>query len=262
MASIAEELQEVRSTKREIASAIEEMGVDVPAKTTFREYANLIGDIVTTPTLKGLKKALQNGSAPEKYPVGTTLPDTYADYDSPWTVMDYAQATLADNTVNNGAYLVRLIAEPNSIFGQNANYGNSTVNTFLNSEYLTKCTSDFRDLVTEIKVPFFDGTIDTTTNAKCWLLSATEIMNQGRNHIEGFGFELWKQRTGLSSPDGLGANNAGRIMRNRDGVAQLWWTRSWYNSSNLVAVNTNGGTGSSTPPTSYGLVVACFLRSN
>lgn len=257
-------------TKAGLKAAIEAQGVEV-GDVPFRQYAKLIRNISTVPTLTRLKEDLDSGTAANKYPVGKEVIDIYDGYDSPWTIMHYGTATVAGGATKEGAYLVRLIAEPLAVFGLNQNYGSanwrtSKVRPYLNSTYLGKCTDEFRSIVSPIFVPYYGGssTLQTILDT-CWLLSATEVMGVGYNgQKEGFAFDLWKQRTGLVSPNN--ANNAGRIIHDRNGIPQAWWLRTAGNSTSTVDyiydVNSSGGVATSSSNKSEGLVVACFIAKD
>lgn len=266
MDSIADELNLLRSTKSEIKTAITDMGVEV-GNVPFRKYAELIGNIATS-ELAMLKKALRDGTAKSKYPVGNNISDQYNNHESPWTVMDYKTAKLANKLTKDGVYLVRLIPEVTSPFG-NKDYAQSQVHQLLNSGYLSKCSKDFKKLVTEIAVPYntaadiHTSQNNTTVKAKCWLLSATEIMGKSEaGYEEGVAFELWKQRTGLSIPSN--GQNGGRILRDSKGNIAEWWTRTPYdyNSIALYYVRKWGDiwTGAESSP-KY-LVVGCFIAKD
>lgn len=271
MEEINVKLNYLKDTKELIRQAIIDKDVDVPKSAPFSAYPDYIKEITTVPTFESLKKALNNGTAKQKFPVGTEVPDTYDGTSSPWTVMDYGEATLSDGSKNNGLYLVRLIANLSELFttaSSNWRFYPSEIYTFLNETYLNHCSEEFKAMVEQVQVPYYYQGIKYAF-CKCWLLSNTEIIGVAKENYadakwqEGYQFELWKQRTGLSEPNN-NANN-GRIIKGDDNVVKEWWTRTTASGVNYV--NTTGAIVQYSN-TSYiktlkkNLVVACFIRSD
>lgn len=204
--------------------------------------------------------AAQRGQALE---IGTELEDYVDGVLNPLLIAHYGTARFPDGATHNGFYCFRKFVQPTAqAFGSNVDYTTSTVHSLLNGALLEKCSEDFRKYVAEIAVPYYkNGSTLVEVNAKQFLMSETEIMGVNGNsntRVEGVAWDLWKKRTGLTSPS-HSANN-GRVMTDKDGNTVWWWLRSWYSSSYVCGVGTYGTTyGSYTPSNAYGVVSACFF---
>lgn len=211
-------------------------------------------------TLTNLKSTLDTGNAEETFPIGTEITDTWNNEDIKWTVMDYGTATLANGTTKQGVYLTCLTPNLTSVAG-NAVYGSSTINTYLNSTFLDSCSADLKNMISEIKVPYYDGSSDTTTDAKIWVPGINEIMGSDSNIGNGSNFDLWKQRTGLTT--GNGSANTGRILKTASGTAVDWWLRDYSSSAGLYCVNTSGAVkGAGSVMLNYYLIPCVFIAKN
>lgn len=213
-------------------------------------------DSIPTNTLAGLKAALKNGTAQEKFPVGHEIPDTYAGNSNPLVVAQYL------NPNNNSKYggaegviLIRKYVEPasyvfSSVGPAAIDYATSDVLTFLKTNYLQNCSDDLKSLVSPLAVPYYvyDGTniYDdsklTYVRSEWNLCSGTEILNPRAYSGEGIAFDIWKQRMGYSSPND--APTQGRVVLGIDGEAKYWWERSFAASApyNVCYVSTSGDT--------------------
>lgn len=268
MTSIAEELQEVRSTKSGIAGAIKEMGVEVPTNTPFRRYPELIGEIVTTPTLKGLKRALKNGDAAEKFPLNSEIGDVWNNEENPWIIAHYGTATLVSGENISGAYLFRkFVTSPNQQVWNSAQessvyYGASSLNGYLRNEYISGCSDELKDIATEIVVPFHISDTQTgSANAMFFAPSVTEIYGtRGGFHDEGSYWEAFKIRTGWDNPSDN--NTGGRTIGTNSGGAYDWWTRTKLGGLTAEYVNSNGGIGDGRVNLKKAVIVACFIGGN
>lgn len=218
---------------------------------------------VRTSAAGDIAKAIRLAQRGESLEIGTELEDYYDGNLNPLLIAHYGMATYPDGSVHNGIYTFRKYVEPTAqSFGSSVDYSTSTIHNLLNSTLLDKCSDQFKKYVAEIAVPYYkNGNTLVSVNAKQWLMSETEIMGVNGNNntkVEGVAFDLWKKRTGLTAPSS-GSNN-GRIMYGRDGTAYWWWLRSWYSSSYVCSVYTNGDTGNlHTPSNAGGVVPACFI---
>lgn len=270
--TVAGELKQIINTKQALASAITEMGVEVPNKTPFRKYSELIGDITTTPTLDSLKKALNNGTAMKKFPVMTEIPDIYDGNENPLFIAQYLTATNNSSYGNaEGVILLRKFVEPVSqTYGANAQYEQSTIKSLLDNAYFNKCSDELKSVISEIDIPYYNLSADTVVNlrSKLFLPSATELCGYpgtGIKIYEGIGWEYFVNKTGLLP---IGPNNenysnnndnSGRIMSGRDGINYNIWLRSRANHSNVMYVTTNGAIKNVGPTAKYGIIHACFM---
>lgn len=124
------------------------------------------------PTLAGLKRALNDGTAKEKYPVGTDLEtgDT-----AKWKVVHYGNAS-PYNVDKMGAFLVRTrslstTTKWNSSY-DNGKYAGSLAASAL-ATFSRSLPEEFRNNITSIKVQGQDSTDTLTT--KLWVMSAFEL---------------------------------------------------------------------------------------
>lgn len=210
-----------------------------------------------------IPKAIMAAKRGEPLTIGTELEDYLDGILNPLLIAHYGTAKFTDGTIHNGFYCFRKFAQPAAqAFGSSVDYTISTIHNLLNGSLLEKCSDDFRKYVAEIAVPYYkNGSTLVDVNAKQFLMSETEIMGiNGNNNtkVEGEAWDLWKQRTGFTSPSS-GANN-GRVMKDTSGNNVWWWLRSWYSSSYVCAVSTHGGSAYYGGPSSAGGVVsACFF---
>lgn len=260
--SIADNLNRIINAKTAIRQAIIDKGVEVSDAEKLDTYHNYIDQIGTSKTpLRMLKASLDAGTAETDYPIGTEIADEYDGANAPLIVAYYGEATLPNGTTTQGVYLFRSYVLFSRRIGTSSNYAASEINGYLNSEYINSCSTDLNDLATEISVPFYLTTTNyQPVNAKHFLMSATELAGTS-SVIEGSVWPVWSVRGG-----GTGASqlNAGRIVKNNDGVAQYYWTRT-VGTGGTICVRPDGYTytnTTNTPGTSYGIVPACFIAKS
>lgn len=260
--SIADNLNRIINAKTAIRQAIIDKGVEVPDAEKLDTYHSYIDQIGTSKTpLRMLKASLDAGTAETDYPIGTEIADEYDGADAPLIVAYYGEATLPNGTTTQGVYLFRSYALFSRRIGTNSDYAASEINSYLNDEYINSCSTDLNELATEISVPFYLTTTNyQPVNAKHFLMSATELAGTS-SVIEGSVWPVWSVRGG-----GTGASqlNAGRIVKNNDGVAQYYWTRT-VGTGGTICVRPDGYTYTNTtnaPGTSYGIVPACFIAKS
>lgn len=265
--TIAGELGQILDTKRRLREVIAQYNDIITEQTPFRQYAQLIREIVTAPTLAGLKKALNRGNAAEKYPIGTEIEDTWNGQSNPLTVAHYTNITLANGTVKPGAYLVRKYVEPVSqqySTTQYRYYTNSAVKAYLEGEYLQKCSAETKGLISQIKIiwmePNYLGGFDRKEMAaRFFLMSGIEIGGT-KNTGEGVFWSYWKQKLGISTPSDQYTNK--RIVRSRDGVARRISLRTNYPSGGMdwtSYVGTVGEVSNGSLNDEYGVLPACAI---
>lgn len=207
-------------------------------------------------TLDDLLTALRDGTAETEFPVNTQIDDyTNGSYD-PWLVGHYgAQYGNSDVT---GAYLYRKYVHPvDMAWGSGDNYGESAINTYLNTTYLNSCSDDIKNNVAEIDLPLVNG----TTPAKMFLMSAAEVMGMSTGYAGGVAWDGWKERTGLTSPSTQ--PNAGRVMAKGEianGSGDAWRLRTeMENNSGEASVTFDGAIRGITSSVDAGIVPACFV---
>lgn len=258
-----EELTRIQEAKASMRQSIINKGVDVPEDAKIEMYPDYIAQIVgggggydpNNPTLEGLKAAIDAGDY-AAFPVGTEIPDTYDGNSNPLIVAQYLDST------NNSAYggaegviLVRKYVEPTSQqFGSSVDYATSVVRTFLDTTYLNSCSDELKSVISELRIT----TYRTLINSKWFLMSGVE-MGGAYSHGEGFFWDYWKQKTGLSSPN---ANaNVGRVLTDRVGTSHSVWSRSKY-MFNVYYVQTSGSFGSDNYTKLFGVLPACFIAKS
>lgn len=212
--------------------------------------------------MAGLKRALKFGNAEEKYPIGTEIPDTWNGNNNPLIVGQYLDSS--NSSLYGGAegailirkYLLDSVVTP---FGNSNNYPDSTIRSFLINDYANNCSSELQLLSSTILLPWSATHIED----KYFVMSTTEMVGASTS-AEGIAFELWKQRTALTTPNNN--DNAGRVMRTADGVVGNYWLRTARrSSSNLLAnyvysagnIATNGDT-----RTNNYILPACFIAKD
>lgn len=240
-------------------------GVEVPEDVMIEDLPEYIAQIGTgeswdpeNPTLEGLKYAINNDI---DVAVGTEIPDTYDGNDNPLIVaqkLDSSNNSAYDGAL--GVILIRKYVEPISQeFGSSSDYNASVIKNFLDTTCYDNCSDSLKTVAADINIPYYNGSSMTTVTGKLFPMSAYEVCNQGNNDTEGIMWDLWKQKTGLSSPDAMSANNSGRIMRDRDGTARNVWLRTRYSSSRVCNVYTGGSVGTTTLNYNFGVLPACFI---
>lgn len=213
------------------------------------------------PTLEGLKAAVDAGDY-EAFPVGTKIADVWDDESNPLIVSQYLDST------NNEAYggaegviCVREYVSPTApfTFGDTTNYDSSSVKEYLDTVYLDKCSSSLKNVISEIKVPWWNGSSMLSLASKFFLMGVGEVC--GDYTSEGIIWDYWKQVTGFSTPST--AANEGRTPRSSSGAVQYVWLRSRSSSSYVRAIAYNGSIISAVPSnTSVGILPACFIAKS
>lgn len=143
------------------------------------------------------------------------------------------------------------IAENQQWDSSNVNdYENSTVNAYLNGDWLTRYDPDVVEAIVQAKIPYRAGSGTSTTvtsgsnglSVKAFLLSATECSFNMSNMPVNEGAEM-EYFSGCSDD---GADS--RRIANLGGAVSVWWLRSPHpsGSNRALGVNSIGsGTGNS-----------------
>lgn len=270
--TIATELQRIIDAKAAIKAAIIEKGVDVPDTEKLDVYHEYIDQITggggswnpDNPTLEGLIDAVKKGMIPED---GIEIPDTYDGNNSPLIVaqvLDGSPSAYKDASGKDakGVVLIRKFVEPTSqTFGSSVRYNESAVFDMLNGTYYNNCSEMLRSAISDISVPYYDGSSINTVTGLWHIPSGIEV-GATYNDGEGVFWELFKQITGLSSASNSSVR--GRIFNNRAGAAKNYWLRSRMSGSYVGYVN--GATGniitSAAPTVSNGVLPFCFISSS
>lgn len=260
-------------------NAVDEMGGDIPPNKNLANLPEGIASIPTGPSLKGLISSINDGTVQEKYPIGTTIPDIYNGQSNPLVVMKYLGGTGAIYTAEDGSYLYGAIlqrsyvTDVNQIWNgsDNTNYNVSTINTFLNNTYLTRCSDAIRDAITPIKASTVISSGTAKVSCKWFLPSLEEVYGVASaaggpgTGKEGGASQYWKDKTGLSAP--TNNSNSGRIVKqgSNDGQAASWWlrTRSSDDVVDAWRVTINGGIDQyNVFKTGVGVLPCCIVAKN
>lgn len=265
--TIASDLTRIKDAKAAIRQAIIDKGVEVPETEKLDTYYSYIDQITGKPsgptgdgTLADLKLALSTENPAEYYPVGTEIPDTYDGNDNPLIVAQYLNSS--NNSTYGGAVgviLMRKYVEPTSqVFGTNNDYRTSTVKSYLDTTYLDNCSSELKSIISDINIPwYYSSTGYTTVTSRWFLMSDREVNSLLWTQVEGFAWDYWKQKTGLSSPN---ANaNPGRILYASEGAPSTSLLRSNGGSTSIGYVQNTGRIFYTTPTSSAGVLPACFI---
>lgn len=273
-----DELARLQNAKATMRQAIIDKGVDVPENIMIEDFPQYIAQIEAdvpdpeNPSIRNMKLALQMGVAEEYYPVSTQMPDTYDGHQNDWIVAQYGTAKV-DGADVAGVYLVRQYVDPSTgiAFDEdgNNNYGLSSLLAFMNGSYLEKCSNGIKRYATEISVPYdTGGAMPSYVTSKMFAMSATNVCGQSDivTNQEGIMWDLWKQRTGLTTPSN--AANAGRIVNDINGQARPFWLRTRESTGSSVLVGTargnDGSIWSAAPPMypNVGVLAACFISAD
>lgn len=220
--------------------------------------------IVQTNPIVEFKKALDNGTAEQDYPVGTEIPDKWDGEDNPLIVAQYLDDS--NNSEYGGArggVLIRKYAttETYAFSDQYADYQTSPIRSYLDTEYLDKTSDELKPFISEISIPVVDYyKVHGQVDSKWFLMSSTEVCAV-ESLSTGIIWDYWKKQTGWTS--GSNAPNAGRIVYDRNGAAQFYWLRSCYSASNEYAMDKTGYVGGYNARNySFSLLPACFIAKS
>lgn len=268
--ALSDDLESMYKHTKDVYDSVALLGGTNPENKNLENLAEVISNVPLkpsydpeNPTLEGLKAALDAGDY-TAFPAGTEIPDTYNGQSNPLVVAQYLDST------NNSAYggaegviLVRKYVEPiEQIFGSSVDYTTSTIKNFLDTTYYNNCSNDLKSIISDIGVPYYNGSSTTAVTSKLFLMSDREICANYSStaRIEGEMWDYWKQKTGLSSPSN--ATYSGRIMKDRSGTDRNVWLRSRYNSNTVCYVTTSGAVPSFGPSYHLSVLPACFIAKD
>lgn len=274
----ADLLSELNQNLLDYYAAVEAKGGTVPEEKNTNNLVTALESIpmssVVVYTISALQEAINNGTAQEKYPAGTEIPDTWSGNDNPLIVAQYLDGTSsayknASGSNAEGVLLVRKYVEPllkqwNS--GGVVNYSDCTINYYLEDDYYANSSEELKQYISTVRIQFYTYNGMNVTLPKHWfLMSAYEVCNQGTNGAvgyEGIVWDYWRQQTGLSSPDRQLTSNDGRIMKDRSGTVQSVWLRSLYNASSVDYIGPSGEIEGISPTMNFGVLPACFIAKS
>ena len=172
-----------------------------------------------------------------------------------------------DSSCEGTWVLRKYIAENMQWHSSNVNdYANSTVNAYLNGDWMDRYDADVAEAIKQVKIPYRAGsgygkTVTSGASglaAKIFLLSSTEV-----NLVHGY--EPTNEGACLSYFSGTAQNGAdNKRVAKLNGSATIWWLRSPYCSSSggssyALFVGTSGGWSRDNCSSSYGIRPALIL---
>lgn len=251
--------------------AIDEMGGDTSAPHNLQNLAEAILSIPTGPAVpKSLEELKQMVNRGREIVVGTEIPDVYDGHSNPLIVAQNLNPT--NNSAYDGVEGVILVRKYTEAYGQqfnpstSTNYITSAIKSFLDNEYLNRCNETLRNIISQINIPYYNGSSMTQVASKWFLLSAYEVCNKGELgtiSYEGIMLDYWKNKTGLSSPDNMQTANSGRVVNDTSNKAQNWWLRTLVKTSRIAAVTSTGSINNILPNyTNYAVLPACFIAKD
>lgn len=201
------------------------------------------------PQFDELKQAINDGTAEEKFPVGTELADFvhYGVTDTAayqWTYVREAPLVIGTYTEKDGKKTVGLFRKHvdafTSILYTGGDYPNSDGFRNLNNLYVNKYTSPcLRKVISQVSVPWVHNGQVQQVKGRVHLLSVAEVYGT-KNPEEGPVWQYFQQGAGTDSPtDG---SLPVRVMTQlNDTTARVWMTRTEDTSTTSWCINTGGG---------------------
>ena len=136
------------------------------------------------------------------------------------------------------------LKEINSTATNVGGWEKSEIRTYLNNSFFLKLPTNLQDAIISTKVISGYGSNDTTnftTNDKIYLLSAREILTDGKtNHISptDSAYNLSRQLD-YYSINNVTTNNFNLLIKKYDGTNNIWWLRNSSND-NFVYISNSG----------------------
>lgn len=264
-----DELTKIEGYLAEAWQALETQGATIPAEKNTANLAEAIRTIEIVeeewdpkkPTLGGFKTACKNGV---DVAVSTEIPDEHGGDNAPLIV---AQKLTSSNNSSYGGVkgyiLVRKYtvgANKTVVYGDTADFSTSNIKNYLDTEYLDACSSTLKRILGEISVPCYGG---GSVLSKWFVMSGPEVMGLNITN-QGFGWDYWKKKTGLSSPSQTA--NSGRVVTDKDGKAPVRiWLRSPLNGNSgtsVYVVNSDGYISNYNTSGVFSVLPACFVPAN
>ncbi len=206
-----------------------------------------------------LRAAVRDGSARQRFLVGTVLPDYWTDvktdetFDMPWRIVDYREIRAApDSELRPAAILLRTCASPNKVAfdsGGKSIFAKSEICAYMAADYEKGCSAEIREVASPIWLP------EEKVIAKFFLPSPEELHsnNRGRPRLEELAWEYFRD----TPADGMCKKRAFCVVSAN--YAQIVWLRSRCSSSLVYVVYPNGRVSSGASSSSYNVPAACVI---
>lgn len=236
-------IQSVEQHLKNCWQKIEDKGGDLPAQLNLANLAQAIEDLPSGPigygTYGELQKAIRNGTAQEKFPVGTEIPDTYGGADLPSIIVNYEIVKDKVGNEHPGAILCKkyLIPVPENATVVYSNvyevtgYPGSTLANYMGT-ILDACSDELQSALQEVQIPCMikDSVAAATYHleyltAKLFAPSASQLCASYQPQ-EG---EAWQYLRNIGNlPTGtVNTAFAARIFNTVGGGASMrYWTRT------------------------------------
>lgn len=212
--------------------------------------------------LSDLKEALNNGTAETSFPVGTEIYDTTDGTYDPFIVVQYL------NDDNNATYggatgvlLQRKYATDNTIVFNSANntiFGQSELLSYLNGEYFNKCSSDVKNLASEISVRSFVNGKTYDANTKVFVPSVTEIQASTPSSTMPPSWQYYSDR--ISTP--TAGIDSDRVFKSTTSGAVDVWLRDGVSDTDVYYIYNNGAVTSNSCTVGYHAVPCIFIAKD
>lgn len=264
--SLADDIVSMYTNTREAYNALEELGATMPEQKNLENLTATIDTLSSSeewdpenPTLAGLKTAIDSGNLDE-IEIGTEIPDTWDGQDNPLIVGTKQIIAGVDGNKYLAVGLLRKYIEPTAqTYGTTSAYSTSSIKNYLDTIYLDKCSSTIKKLVTDVNVPYYNGSTISNVASKWFLMGVTEVYSS-QVTTEGKVWEYWKNKTGFSAPQD--DDTAGRVCYGRDKKAYNVWLRTAYNNNRAYSITTTGRVSNSLTEAALGVLPACYILSS
>lgn len=208
-------------------------------------------------TLTELKAAVADGTAKDRFPIGTIIADTFGESsEAPLIVGHYLDET--NNTNYGGAegvFVFRRYCEPlKQTFGDKPTYDTSDIRTYLQNDYLNACSDSLKSVISDITLQWggYNAKPTGTVTDKVFLMSIRELGYTPTDTTSAG--ELWDfwNIMGIQPTERIAYDNTGT-------TAQPWWTRSKADSTQVRIVRESGSAGSLVPTRQFAVRPAFFI---
>lgn len=210
--SLATTAQSIEQHTKDAYMALRNGGVTLPEKMNLVNLASTINDFFHPPTGEFglLKRAMQDGTYLQKFPLGAEIDDTDPLSDNqinPWRIVDYGEYNLADGGVAFGAVLLRKYAanttmdfKPQETTSAYYYWLSSPIRAFLNSNYLGQCSPALQASVSKITIKSGSSSSPVVGDDVIWLPSVSQYNGNAGGRFPDSGSPFSYFSTYIGSP--------------------------------------------------------------
>ncbi len=208
----------------------------------------------------GLRAAVRDGSARQRFPVGTVLPDHWTDiktnetFDMPWRIVDYRDIRATpDGELRPAAILLRVNTVAREIafdLNERCIYDGSSICTYMATDYEQGCSAGIREAASSIWLPE-EGVV-----ANFFLPSPEELHSdvRGASRLEELTWEYF-----CDAPTHRGCEKRTFCDVLTGHRARNVWLRSRYAAFSVCGVRTDGYVSTAGPFNAYSVLAACAI---